>query len=324
MPEPAAPASAAVTAQPVSAAAIRPGDRAPAGSAEAVATGRGTAANLPPAAPPGASARARAAAGEGAAVVEPASATATDAAAEATFVDDPAAEAVEAEAARAALPRAAEILLAERLVAEHSATERLVTKTLATEPGARPDSPAAAASTELAARPPPPARAAAPVQVAWPARQVAPFAVALALGPDASLTLTLDPVELGRVEVAIDRSRGEAAIRITAERPETLALLQRDARELERALADAGFGDRASTDRNGDRNAGERGPTLSFSLSQGNPNQGQPDQGRPDQSGGTQAQAPRGEARRQAANDAALRALPPRRSMHPGLIDLAV
>jgi hypothetical protein len=73
-----------------------------------------------------------------------------------------------------------------------------------------------------------------------PAQQVAPFAVALSLGPEQSLTLTLDPVELGRVEVQIDRQGGEATIRISAERPETLAMLTRDQRELERALADLG------------------------------------------------------------------------------------
>jgi flagellar hook-length control protein FliK len=136
---------------------------------------------------------------------------------------------------------------------------------------------------------------------------VAPFAVALALGPDSSLRLTLDPVDLGRVEVAIDRSQGEAAIRVMAERPETLALLQRDSRELERALADAGFGSRA--------------PTLSFSLSQGNLNQGGAQQG---QSESGSRQASRGRAAGAAIQDP-VRALPARRaSAHPGLIDLAV
>jgi Meckel syndrome type 1 protein len=118
----------------------------------------------------------------------------------------------------------------------------------------QPAAPAAAVPLDPAPRTPPlPPRPAA--GFALPARQVAPFAVALALGPDSSLTLTLDPAELGRVEVAIERSQGEAAIRVTAERPETLALLQRDSRELERALADIGLGDRA--------------PTLSFGLGQG-------------------------------------------------------
>jgi hypothetical protein len=121
----------------------------------------------------------------------------------------------------------------------------------------------------------------------------------------------LDPVELGRVEVAIDRSRGEAAIRVSAERPETLALLQRDARDLERALAAAGFG--------------EGGPVLSFSLSQGGSGPGHPGQGNPDaQSGASPGQAPHGAASRKVAQDTAAQGLQPRRSAHPGLIDLAV
>jgi hypothetical protein len=97
-----------------------------------------------------------------------------------------------------------------------------------------------------------PARASAPVP--WPARQVAPFVVALALGPDSRLELTLEPGELGRVDVAIERSGGEAVVSLRAERPETLALLQRDRAELERALSDAGLGGEG------------RGASLSFGL----------------------------------------------------------
>jgi flagellar hook-length control protein FliK len=165
-------------------------------------------------------------------------------------------------------------------------------------------------------------RTAAPVPVAWPARQVAPFAVALALGGDGSLTLTLDPVELGRVEVAIDRIRGEAAIRVTAERPETLALLQRDARDLERALSDSGFGEHA--------------PTLSFSLGQASTGQGPTGQGMSGQSttgqgnpgqGGT-GQGGTGPGRqgdaRASPRLAADASAAPRRAAHRGLIDLAV
>jgi Meckel syndrome type 1 protein len=156
-----------------------------------------------------------------------------------------------------------------------------------------------------AAAPSPP-RTVPPVPVAWPSRQVAPFAVALALGPDSSLTLTLDPVELGRVEVAIERSRGEAAIRVSAERPETLALLQRDARELERALSDAGFGDRA--------------PTLSFSLGSPGPGQGQPRQGGDGAGGQREAPGPSSSFPRLASSTESL----PRRMPHRGLLDLAV
>ncbi|WP_165838815.1 flagellar hook-length control protein FliK [Roseicella frigidaeris] len=95
-----------------------------------------------------------------------------------------------------------------------------------------------------------PAEAAAPVAAQPrpalpPVRQLAPVAVALALGPGTrpSLTVALDPEALGRVEIRIAREAGSeaAAIQVVAERPETLALLQRDARELDRALGQAGI-----------------------------------------------------------------------------------
>jgi hypothetical protein len=183
-----------------------------------------------------------------------------------------------------------------------------------------PPAPAAPAPPEPAppepARTPPvvPHRASPAATVAWPAHQVAPFAVALALGPDASLTLTLDPGELGRVEVAIDRSGGEAAIRVTAERPETLALLQRDSRELEKALADAGFGDRA--------------PSLTFSLGQGGTDRGTGRNAADFGAAARDAQEHRtGQPQRPATPGtlASLAAHPAgRRTPHRGLIDLAV
>jgi hypothetical protein len=114
----------------------------------------------------------------------------------------------------------------------------------AVAPAPTPAPPAAVAA------PPPPPR---PAPSAPPARQVAPFAVSLALGPDSRLDLTLEPVELGRVEIAIERQGGEAVVTLRAERPETLALLQRDRAELERALHDAGL-----------RGGEGGGPTLSF------------------------------------------------------------
>ena len=54
--------------------------------------------------------------------------------------------------------------------------------------------------------------------------------------------MALEPEQLGRVEIRIQRDAGgdTAAIQVLAERPETLALLQRDARELDRALGQAG------------------------------------------------------------------------------------
>ena len=112
-----------------------------------------------------------------------------------------------------------------------------------------------ASATPLGATAPePPAAPARPTTpIPWPARQVVPFAVSLALGSDDSISLTLDPVELGRVEVAIARG-ADAHVSLRAERPETLALLQRDRAELERALAGTGFG------------AEGRAPSLSFGL----------------------------------------------------------
>ncbi len=54
--------------------------------------------------------------------------------------------------------------------------------------------------------------------------------------------IRMDPPELGRIDVRlkIDES-GNVSTRLMVERPETLDLLQRDARALERALADAGL-----------------------------------------------------------------------------------
>ena len=77
-----------------------------------------------------------------------------------------------------------------------------------------------------------------------PARQLAPVVVSLVLGRgDEALTIALDPGELGRVEVSIGQGKDAGQVRIVAERPETLALLQRDQRELDRALTQAGLGD---------------------------------------------------------------------------------
>jgi flagellar hook-length control protein FliK len=55
--------------------------------------------------------------------------------------------------------------------------------------------------------------------------------------------IRLDPVELGAIEVSLDldRAGGRARAHLTVDRPETLALLQRDAGVLQQALAQAGF-----------------------------------------------------------------------------------
>lgn len=54
--------------------------------------------------------------------------------------------------------------------------------------------------------------------------------------------IRLDPPELGRIQVRLDVSRdGQVSTHLIVERVETLDLLQRDARQLERALQDAGL-----------------------------------------------------------------------------------
>ena len=54
--------------------------------------------------------------------------------------------------------------------------------------------------------------------------------------------IRLDPPELGRIDVRLDFDRqGQATARLTVDRPETLNLLQREARGLEQALQSAGL-----------------------------------------------------------------------------------
>lgn len=93
-------------------------------------------------------------------------------------------------------------------------------------------------ATRAAEAPPP-----APPQPPPAMRQVAPIAVALAFAPTGAggFQLSLEPFELGRVEIRVHREGEAHAVRIIAERPETLALLLRDRQELDRGLADAGL-----------------------------------------------------------------------------------
>jgi len=91
-----------------------------------------------------------------------------------------------------------------------------------------------------------------------PAGQIAPVVVGLGLGAEAEgrVEVVLEPAELGRVEIRLERDGGKASLHVQAERPETLALLQRDGAELNRALSQAGL-------------APEGGLSMSFSLSSG-------------------------------------------------------
>jgi flagellar hook-length control protein FliK len=85
---------------------------------------------------------------------------------------------------------------------------------------------------------------AAPPKAASVVPQIAPALVSLAGGPPGiqRLTLRLDPMELGHVQIRIDKARdGPAEVSITVERPETLALLQRDQHQLHLALDQAGI-----------------------------------------------------------------------------------
>jgi flagellar hook-length control protein FliK len=63
-----------------------------------------------------------------------------------------------------------------------------------------------------------------------------------ALGGAKRFDIRLDPAELGRVDVNLSISdKGEVSARLVVDRVETLHLLQRDARTLERAFEQAGL-----------------------------------------------------------------------------------
>jgi flagellar hook-length control protein FliK len=81
-------------------------------------------------------------------------------------------------------------------------------------------------------------------QPAVPAATQAGTAVGVLLRPGESahqLTLRLDPVELGHLQIAITRPKdAPPSVALTVERPETLLLLLRDQPALHRALDQAG------------------------------------------------------------------------------------
>lgn len=63
-----------------------------------------------------------------------------------------------------------------------------------------------------------------------------------AITKDTSLSIQLNPAELGRVDVKITIDQhGKASAQILADRPETLAMLQKDSSHLEKALQAAGL-----------------------------------------------------------------------------------
>lgn len=96
---------------------------------------------------------------------------------------------------------------------------------------------------------------------------------AIAAGKD-QITINLKPAELGRIEVKLEvGADGQVSAQVRAERPETLELLQRDARGLERALQDAGLSTGSGS--------------LSFGLRGENRPDGQAAQGRANGPSGT-------------------------------------
>ena len=59
---------------------------------------------------------------------------------------------------------------------------------------------------------------------------------------DSTVRIQLKPTDLGQVDVKLEIARdGQVRALVMAERPETLDALQRDSRQLERALQDAGL-----------------------------------------------------------------------------------
>lgn len=106
---------------------------------------------------------------------------------------------------------------------------------------ARPD--ATRQPEPIIARPQPvatPQSAATQAPVALP--HLAVTVAARARGGERQFDIRLDPAELGRIDVRLSiDEQGTATTRIAVERADTLDLLQRDARALERALSQAGF-----------------------------------------------------------------------------------
>jgi flagellar hook-length control protein FliK len=118
------------------------------------------------------------------------------------------------------------------------------------QPAAANSSQAVLNTTAIAVSPPiPPAQAVdAPVRLTQLANGLHDMhAVAVriahrAAAGDNHFEIRLDPPELGRIDVRLDVDRnGQVQTQLSAERPQTLELLQRDASSLERALKDAGL-----------------------------------------------------------------------------------
>jgi len=144
-----------------------------------------------------------------------------------------------------------------------------------------------------------------PAPTANPAEQIAVQVRRAQVAGQEQINIKLHPAELGRIEVKLE-SNNDGTLRavISAERSETLDLLQRDARGLERALQDAGV----KTDSG----------SLSFNLRGQGQNQGQlaQEHGATGQQGHGSADGKQPESE----------GLPPQqyRSSHSGTLDIQV
>jgi hypothetical protein len=108
---------------------------------------------------------------------------------------------------------------------------------------AAPQPPAEPAQQATAPATTPPASATTPTRPTSPAEQLAPALVRIGHASDGAqrLTVSLNPPELGHVQVRIERpSEAPARVAITVEKAETLTLLLRDQPQLQRALDQAG------------------------------------------------------------------------------------
>lgn len=94
----------------------------------------------------------------------------------------------------------------------------------------------------LTAAPQGPASTSAPMQTSAPVQSLAVQIGRQFQNGNHKFTIRMDPPELGRIDVKLDVGKdGTVQTHMVVERSETLDLLQRDARQLERALADAGL-----------------------------------------------------------------------------------
>jgi len=119
-----------------------------------------------------------------------------------------------------------------------------------------------------------------PGAAASPGEQVALQIQRSVAGGGDRITVQLQPRDLGGVEIRLDFSGDAVRAAVTAERPETLELLQRDARSLERALNDAGLktdSGSLSFDLRGQGRDGRAGADGNAAPDEGEPGEAEPE-----------------------------------------------